>query len=64
MSKNILILSASPRKGGNSDLLCDAFAQGAKEPATLSKILCSGSENRRLYGLLCLPGQRRVRPEG
>lgn len=31
MSKNILILSASPRKGGNSDLLCDAFAQGAKE---------------------------------
>lgn len=31
MSKNVLILSASPRKGGNSDLLCDAFAQGAKE---------------------------------
>lgn len=31
MSKNILILSASPRKGGNSDLLCDAFAQGARE---------------------------------
>lgn len=31
MSKNVLILSASPRKGGNSDLLCDAFAQRAKE---------------------------------
>lgn len=31
MTKNILILSASPRKGGNSDLLCDAFARGAQE---------------------------------
>ena len=29
--KNILILSASPRKGGNSDLLCDQFAKGARE---------------------------------
>ena len=30
MAKNVLILSASPRKGGNSDLLCDAFADGAR----------------------------------
>lgn len=29
--KNILILSGSPRKGGNSDLLCDAFGKGAQE---------------------------------
>ena len=29
MSKQILILAASPRRGGNSDLLCSAFAQGA-----------------------------------
>lgn len=29
--KNVLIISASPRKGGNSDILCDRFAQGAKE---------------------------------
>jgi multimeric flavodoxin WrbA len=29
--KNVLIISASPRKNGNSDLLCDRFAQGAKE---------------------------------
>lgn len=28
--KNVLIISASPRKGGNSDTLCDRFAQGAK----------------------------------
>lgn len=31
MSKNVLILSGSPRKGGNSDLLCDEFAKGARE---------------------------------
>ena len=31
MPKKILILSASPRKGGNSDLLCDQFAKGAEE---------------------------------
>ncbi len=29
--KKILILSGSPRKGGNSDLLCNEFAKGAKE---------------------------------
>lgn len=31
MSKQVLILSGSPRKGGNSDLMCDEFARGAKE---------------------------------
>ena len=31
MSKNILVLTGSPRKGGNSELLADAFIQGAME---------------------------------
>ncbi len=31
MSKSVLILSGSPRKGGNSDLLCDNFLRGAAE---------------------------------
>lgn len=31
MSKNVLILSGSPRKGGNSDILCDEFLRGAVE---------------------------------
>jgi multimeric flavodoxin WrbA len=31
MAKKVLIVSASPRKGGNSDLLCDQFMHGAKE---------------------------------
>ena len=29
--KKVLIISASPRKGGNSDTLCDQFAKGASE---------------------------------
>lgn len=31
MNKKVLILSGSPRKGGNSDLLCDEFLRGAQE---------------------------------
>lgn len=31
MSKKVLILSGSPRKNGNSDILCDEFARGAIE---------------------------------
>lgn len=31
MSKKVLILSGSPRKNGNSDLLCDEFKRGAEE---------------------------------
>lgn len=29
--KNVLIISSSPRRHGNSDLLCDMFAKGAEE---------------------------------
>ena len=31
MSKKVLLISASPRKGGNSDILCDEFMRGAGE---------------------------------
>ena len=31
MAKRVLILSGSPRKGGNSDTLCEQFAKGAAE---------------------------------
>jgi len=31
MNKKVLIISSTPRKGGNSDILCDEFAVGAKE---------------------------------
>lgn len=29
--KTVLVISASPRRGGNTDLLCDEFIRGAKE---------------------------------
>ena len=39
MTKKILILSGSPRKQGNSDLLCDEFMRGALEAGhTVEKI--------------------------
>ena len=31
MSKKVLVISTSPRKGGNSDTLADAFVRGAQE---------------------------------
>ncbi len=31
MSKKVLVLSASPRRNGNSDILCDQFIKGANE---------------------------------
>ena len=37
--KKILILSGSPRKGGNSDILCDEFMKGARTTgASVEKI--------------------------
>ena len=40
MSKKVLILSGSPRRGGNSDLLCDEFLRGAQE---------SGNEVEKIF---------------
>jgi len=31
VNKKVLVLSSSPRRGGNSDLLCDQFLAGTKE---------------------------------
>lgn len=31
MNKKVLAISSSPRRGGNSDLLCDQFLAGARE---------------------------------
>ena len=35
MKKNILVIAGSPRKGGNSDLLCDQFMKGDRKPGIL-----------------------------
>lgn len=37
MGKKVLILSGSPRKGGNSDTLCDQFANGAAEAGHMAE---------------------------
>ena len=40
MTKKVLILSSSPRRGGNSDTLCDEFMRGAIE---------SGNEAEKVF---------------
>lgn len=35
--KKVLVLSASPRKGGNSDTLCDQFMKGAVESGHMAE---------------------------
>jgi len=37
MKKKILVLSSSPRKGGNSDTLCDQFIKGAEEAGHIAE---------------------------
>lgn len=37
MNKKVLIISASPRKGGNSDTLCDEFMRGALEAGHIAE---------------------------
>ena len=40
MSKRILVLSTSPRIGGNSETLADAFIKGAEEAGHETKKIC------------------------
>ena len=35
---NVLILNSSPRKGGNSDVLCQQFAKGAEEAGIIMQL--------------------------
>lgn len=52
MSKKILILGGSPRKGGNSDILCDEFRKGAEAAGhTVEKIRLQ--EKKINYCLAC-----------
>ncbi len=37
MIKHVLIISASPRRGGNSDMLCDKFMEGAREAGHIAE---------------------------
>lgn len=63
MSKKVLILAGSPRKGGNSDILCDEFLRGAQDAGhTVEKIRvvekkvapCSGCYYCNTHGGACV----------
>lgn len=45
MNKKVLILSGSPRKNGNSDLLCNEFAKGAEEAGNTVEIIRVAEKN-------------------
>lgn len=60
--KNVLILSSSPRRGGNSDTLCDEFLRGANDAGhSVEKIFlsdkkinyCTGCSICSMHGKPC-----------
>ena len=59
MSKKVLILSGSPRKGGNSDLLCDEFARGAEKAGHLVEKI--HVQDLKISGCLACYGCRETR---
>ena len=62
MTKKVLILSSSPRRGGNSDTLCDEFMRGAIESGNEAEKFflrdktihyCTGCSTCSLHGKPC-----------
>ena len=47
--KNVLIISSSPRREGNTDLLCDEFARGAKETGVRVEKLFLGDYDIKFF---------------
>lgn len=62
MNKKVLILSTSPRKGGNSDLLAEEFCKGARAAGNeVEKISLAGKQIAFCQGcLVCQEKQRCV----
>ena len=52
MSKKVLILSGSPRKNGNSDLLCDEFMRGVTESGNEAEKIRIAGKKWRFVGLV------------
>ncbi len=64
MSKKILVLSSSPRKGGNSDILCDQFMQGAQEAGnTAEKIFLKGEKVNYCFACATCYGEGKPCPQ-
>ena len=62
MSKNILVISTSPRKNGNSALLAEEFARGAADAGHQVEIITLRDKNRGFCRgcLSCVKTQRCV----
>jgi multimeric flavodoxin WrbA len=60
MNKKVLLLSSSPRRNGNSDLLCDQFMMGAQESGHCTeKIFLKDKKINYCTGCgVCLNGER------
>jgi multimeric flavodoxin WrbA len=60
MNKKVIVLSASPRKGGNSDVLCDQFIKGAQEAgAQAEKIFLKDKKINYCTGCgVCFNGEK------
>jgi multimeric flavodoxin WrbA len=58
MSKKVLIISSSPHKGGNPDIL---FAEGAKAAGNEAEKVWVIPKHRLLHELLRLPEDGQVR---
>lgn len=56
---HILAISASPRRGGNSDVLCGEFLKAA----TTCRKFVWPKKNRALSGLLCLQRKPHLRAQ-
>ena len=61
MAKKVLIISSSPRKGGNSDMLCDEFMKGALETGNeVEKIFLKEKAIHPCTGCMAKPARRKM----
>lgn len=61
MAKKVLILSGSPRKQGNSDLLCDEFMRGALEAGHQVEKIRVQEKNKEMYYIMtAADGERKA----
>lgn len=52
MSKKVIIISSTPRKNGNSQILCEAFKKGTEEAGNEAELI-SLRENKINYCIAC-----------
>ena len=64
MNKKVLIISSSPRKGGNSETLAAAFAKGTGGEPSGRNCVSARKAGWLLQGLSCLPEVGALRHPG